>query len=80
MNDSDSKTLAYLYNGDDSSPIVITGKYCTGGRIAGDCAAGYYCVSGMDIPDPNNTYAPDGQLCPYGYYCPAGNTNTAVQD
>lgn len=53
--------------------IGLAGKYCVGGRIAGDCAAGYYCVVGMDLPNPNNSYAPNGQLCPYGYYCPAGN-------
>ena len=68
------------YNCNSSNTVVFTGKYCTGGRIAGDCAAGYYCVSGMDIPDPNNTYAPDGQLCPYGYYCPAGKTYAPDQD
>lgn len=43
-----------------------TGVYCRGGKVAGNCSAGYLCVGGQDRPDP-----PDS-LCPYGFYCPEG--------
>ncbi|XP_062603182.1 uncharacterized protein LOC134264959 [Saccostrea cucullata] len=46
-----------------------SGVYCRGGKIAGNCSAGYLCVGGQDRPDP-----PDA-LCPYGYYCPEGTTS-----
>lgn len=54
----------------------MSGVYCTGGRITGPCAAGYYCIVNNTIPNPDNSYRPDGGLCPYGYYCPEGNDNT----
>ena len=52
--------------------LCIIGSYCTGGRITGPCAAGYFCIVNMSIPNPDNSLRPDGGLCPYGYYCPEG--------
>lgn len=46
--------------------FLFTGVYCRGGKVAGNCSAGYLCVGGQDRPDP-----PDS-LCPYGFYCPEG--------
>ena len=50
----------------------ISGKYCVGGMEAGDCHAGFICYGGMGVPDPDDSYDPLGNLCPYGYYCPSG--------
>ncbi|XP_023933458.1 uncharacterized protein LOC106181652, partial [Lingula anatina] len=67
------------------------GFYCgTWGatNITAPCAAGYYCESGVDRPNPNNaevnsSYAADcpltgghtgfGDICPLGYMCPVGS-------
>ncbi|EDV25654.1 uncharacterized protein TRIADDRAFT_55968 [Trichoplax adhaerens] len=64
------------------------GKFCNGDALttpSGDCDAGYYCASGANsskpiiasgLPEYNDTttlatvYYND--LCPIGYYCPAG--------
>ena len=43
--------------------------------ITGNCSAGYYCTSGVDMATPstsvNNTGV--GQECPLGYYCTEGS-------
>ena len=51
--------------------LICVGKYCLGGQIAGDCAAGYLCKYGNDVPNPGNGTGDNG-LCPYGYYCESG--------
>ncbi|RUS80256.1 hypothetical protein EGW08_011985, partial [Elysia chlorotica] len=55
----------------------VAGKYCVGGQIAGDCAAGYLCKYGNDVPNPGNGTGDNG-LCPYGYYCQAGATSPQI--
>ena len=50
----------------------LSGKYCIGGVIAGDCHAGYFCNGGMGQPDPDDGFLPDGGVCPFGFYCPNG--------
>ena len=48
------------------------GKYCIGGISAGDCSAGYYCLSGSNTPTPDGfSNSGLGYPCPIGYYCPA---------
>ena len=51
-----------------------TGKYCRGGRIAGDCASGYLCITRNSSPTPLNVAANVGRPCSIGYYCPVGTT------
>ncbi|XP_069750653.1 uncharacterized protein [Narcine bancroftii] len=61
------------------------GKYCSDGRIQGNCAAGYFCLAGSFnftpygiLPDATADINPCkwGQLCaglcPPGFYCPEG--------
>ena len=51
------------------------GKYCLAGRVAGDCAPGYICISGAGSPTPHGDPDTDGAYpCPVGYYCTAGAT------
>ena len=50
------------------------GKYCRGGRIAGDCASGYLCITRNSSPTPLNVAANVGRPCSIGYYCPVGTT------
>ena len=62
------------------------GKYCRGLNLTSpsdNCTAGYYCVSGVDTPFPeqtNLTHCPlnyvhlsIGGKCPPGFYCPTGS-------
>lgn len=49
-----------------------TGKYCTGGRITGDCAAGYYCLSRQTTSTPATWNNQTGGPCRPGSYCPSG--------
>ena len=60
----------------DTKMHFFSGKYCVGGMEAGDCHGGYICWGDMGVPDPDDSYLPLGGLCPYGYYCPSGNTVT----
>ncbi|OAF72051.1 hypothetical protein A3Q56_00182 [Intoshia linei] len=60
---------------EDASQCTICplGKYCQSGKITGDCDAGFYCVSGNKISNPEvSSYPVIGSLCPYGYWCPIG--------
>lgn len=51
------------------------GSYCTGGSITGKCLAGYYCISGITVNNPDGTQATgSGMLCPLGHYCVSGTT------
>lgn len=58
------------------------GKYCNGGYLTGDCAPGYYCISGAsaytpDAPPPSNcsAFAHCAGRCPAGYYCTGGTVS-----
>ena len=66
-----SKTFIFLF-------VPFTGKYCTGGQIAGDCQAGHICFSSIGVPDPDNSYQPNGGLCTYGFYCTSGINTPAT--
>ncbi|XP_038155551.1 uncharacterized protein LOC119792815 [Cyprinodon tularosa] len=57
------------------------GRYCRAGKIQGDCAAGYLCISGsVDFTPQGSTYNTThcewgvqcAGLCPPGFYCPQG--------
>ena len=57
--------------------FVLTGHYCTDGRITGECAPGRWCRLGSPTPYPNNNGTDCGldylgELCPFGFYCPLG--------
>lgn len=41
--------------------------------LSGDCAAGYYCTSGVDVQYPNGTNTGTGNICPLAHYCPAAS-------
>ena len=48
-------------------------KFCTAGRIVGNCAPGYICVTEADSPTPQNATLKDKAYpCPLGYYCAEG--------
>ena len=47
------------------------GKYCRADRIAGDCAAGYFCRTGARDALPESEGDKFGE-CPLGYFCPIG--------
>ncbi|XP_062816991.1 zonadhesin isoform X2 [Anolis carolinensis] len=61
------------------------GRYCRGGRMKGNCTAGFFCQEGSPDPTPqghNYTWSPLadcpwGQVCagpcPAGFYCPEGS-------
>ena len=64
------------------------GSYCTGGRVSGQCEAGYVCYQGADestfeFPcgeiyneeQSQALYNCTGEPCPQGYYCPAGSAH-----
>jgi hypothetical protein len=51
------------------------GKYCQypgQDNVTGDCAAGYYCKSGVDTDQPSGSHTGEGGICPIGSYCPPG--------
>ena len=53
------------------------GQYCKGVGVTGatalDCDKGYYCVQGVNVPNPEpQTFNGIGGVCPRGYYCPKG--------
>ena len=48
----------------------IPGHYCQRGIIAGPCSGGYICLRGS--PDPWPKDPRHGEICPIGFYCPAG--------
>ncbi|EDO27560.1 predicted protein, partial [Nematostella vectensis] len=55
------------------------GKYCEGhgakefpSSNSGDCAAGFYCVQGVNTPRPSTNFSGIGGVCPPGAYCPLG--------
>ena len=52
------------------------GKYCDRTNLTapvGDCDPGYFCTSGVDTPQPDNsTNYGTGGICPPGSKCPAG--------
>ena len=51
----------------------VNAKFCTAGRIVGDCAPGYICVEGADSHTPNSTTLEDKAYpCPLGHYCSEG--------
>ena len=57
--------------------LCPAGKFCLGGRIAGDCAPGYVCLYGAPSPtpsgEPRETFpVAEAYACPMGFYCPAG--------
>ena len=64
--------LEYSLNSHNYATFISSGKYCIGGRIAGDCQGGHICWGGRDRPNPNATYEEPSGLCPKGFYCPAG--------
>ena len=50
------------------------GKFCnsTGlAAVSGDCAAGFYCAGGANLPVPLD--GTTGDICPAGSYCPLGS-------
>ena len=59
------------------------GMYCSelnATAVTGSCDPGYYCVSGVDRPNPVNTTGSCngsqvgvGDACPLGFYCPSGS-------
>lgn len=56
------------------------GKYCKGVGVTGatalNCDPGYYCVQGVNVPNPEpGTFNGVGGVCPHGYYCPAGTSH-----
>ncbi|CAG9336329.1 unnamed protein product [Blepharisma stoltei] len=68
------------YNPDPGQPtsdacvLCDAGKYCeTAGLSAptGDCAAGWYCITGAVIDRP--VTSSQGGICPRGSYCAAGS-------
>lgn len=50
------------------------GKYCVDGTQTGNCSAGYYCRGSSYTPTPVNMWSVVGDVCPPGFYCPAGTT------
>ena len=41
----------------------------------GNCSAGYYCTSGVDMAQPDgSTNIGTGGKCGQGFYCPAGSS------
>lgn len=40
--------------------------------MSGDCIARYYCIGGTNVERPTNLATQKGNICPAGYYCPAG--------
>ena len=53
------------------------GQYCVDGTISGQCAPGFYCISGSATATPVTTSA-TGEPCPAGYYCPKGTTTPTL--
>ncbi|XP_035857407.1 zonadhesin-like [Sander lucioperca] len=52
------------------------GSFCSSpgkGVASGQCAAGYYCVSGAWSPTPEDR-GTTGDRCPEGHYCPQGSS------
>ena len=67
---------------------IAHGLTFRGGYIAGDCSAGYFCLSGSEnytpddvMPDPITRDCDPNTVCagpcPAGYYCPEGTTDPA---
>ncbi|XP_064629300.1 uncharacterized protein LOC135488587 [Lineus longissimus] len=52
--------------------LCPTGKYCVGGRVAGNCTGGFWCKKGSPKPSPIGLNRTIGQPCPRGYFCPDG--------
>ena len=55
------------------------GKYCEGIAVSeegasGDCAAGFYCLEGVNTSIPLNYYSGMGGVCPAGFWCPEGSS------
>ena len=61
------------------------GMYCQGTNLTQPtdvCSPGYYCISGVDKPDPlmidenqcptNSVHPIIGHICPLGHFCEAG--------
>ena len=60
-----------LSNMDQCRPCDV-GHYCQLGVIAGNCSAGFLCKSRSPTPTPDGSDKTIGELCPIGFYCPAG--------
>lgn len=66
-----SKNTTGLYNYTQCSPCIL-GHFCQRGEISGECSAGYLCHRGNPTPTPDGIDKTIGEICPYGFYCPAG--------
>ena len=69
-------TYSNILNAFDSSQCISCdpGYYCpsTGQNAPfAKCNAGYYCIRGAIVPNPNDS---TGKQCPIGYYCPQGTS------
>lgn len=64
-------SVSGLSNSSQCTPC-INGSYCQRGEIAGPCTAGHLCYTGNPTPNPDGSNKLLGELCPVGYYCPAG--------
>lgn len=56
-------------------PVCPPGKYCTDGKIQGDCNSGFICYGKSDEASPpviQQNSLSNGEPCPYGYYCLQG--------
>ncbi|XP_077105722.1 uncharacterized protein LOC143764221 isoform X2 [Ranitomeya variabilis] len=52
------------------------GKYCpfyNSTTVNGDCAEGYYCISGAQRPDQEEEIIGSAGPCPPGHFCPRGS-------
>ncbi|PIO23497.1 hypothetical protein AB205_0177400, partial [Aquarana catesbeiana] len=52
------------------------GKYCSfhnATSTSGECAAGYYCTSGSQLPNPELGLPGSAGPCPSGHYCTPGS-------
>ncbi|XP_077422977.1 uncharacterized protein LOC144052618 isoform X3 [Vanacampus margaritifer] len=58
--------------------ICPAGVYCEDWGLSeptGPCQAGYYCIAGVNFPNPDGNYSIGvGGACPKGRYCPEGTS------
>ena len=54
------------------------GMYCDfqgASSPTGNCSEGFYCSSGVDIPNPSGVHKGIGGICPPGTFCPDGTSS-----
>ena len=60
--------------------VCPPGMFCTDGLVSGSCAAGFYCSTGQNRPDPPAINVLGGP-CQPGYFCPnASATQTGCPE